>query len=79
MLSVCIDRDSTFATDFPREDRHELVAKLAYEHWEARGRPFGSPSMDWFAAERAVYEHLVASGVLLPSGPDQQLAQLIYQ
>ena len=26
-------------TDFCREDRHELVQKLAYQHWEERGRP----------------------------------------
>ena len=42
-------------TDFLGEDRHEFVAKLAYKLWEQRGRPFGSPEVDWFAAERAVY------------------------
>jgi hypothetical protein len=26
-------------TDFYGEDRHELVQKLAYQHWEKRGRP----------------------------------------
>jgi hypothetical protein len=25
--------------------------KLAYELWEARGRPHGSPEQDWHAAE----------------------------
>jgi len=31
---------------------HELTEKLAYEYWEHRGRPLGSPEIDWFAAER---------------------------
>jgi Protein of unknown function (DUF2934) len=67
------------ATDFPGEDRHEFVAKLAYKLWEQRGRPFGSPEVDWFAAERAVYASLVASGLVTPS-PDapQQIAEQIY-
>jgi hypothetical protein len=61
-----------FSNDFFGEDRHELVAKLAYEHWEARGRPFGSPDVDWFAAERALYESLVASGLVSPSRDNRQ-------
>jgi len=31
---------------------HELTEKLAYEYWERRGRPVGSPEVDWLAAER---------------------------
>jgi len=54
-------------TDFLGEDRHEFVAKLAYKHWEQRGRPFGSPEVDWFAAERALYSSLVASGLVARS------------
>jgi hypothetical protein len=50
--------------DHAYESRHELVTKLAYEHWEQRGRPVGSPDVDWFAAERAVYESLVESGLI---------------
>jgi len=67
-------------TDFPGEDRHEVVAKLAYQLWEGRGRPFGSPEVDWFAAERAVYSSLVASGLVTPSpnGP-QLIAEQIYR
>ena len=30
---------------------HDEVAKLAYEFWERRGRPLGSPEIDWYAAE----------------------------
>jgi hypothetical protein len=58
-------RDSAdFSPDFIGESRHELVAKLAYENWEARGRPLGSPEIDWLAAERSLYEWLVAKGVV---------------
>jgi hypothetical protein len=32
---------------------HEEIARHAYELWERRGRPFGSPEIDWYAAERA--------------------------
>src|SRR5216684_2348317 len=53
--------------DFPGESRHEFVAKLAYQNWEGRGRPFGSPDIDWFAAEQALCRSLVASGMVSPS------------
>ena len=65
--------------DFLGENRHEFVAKLAYKLWEDRGRPFGSPEVDWFAAERALYESLVASGFVSPSASNQQdIEQEIY-
>ena len=69
-----------FIPDFLGEDRHELVAKLAYQLWEERGRPFGSPEVDWFRAERAVYSALVVSGLIAPSANDpQHLAEEIYR
>jgi hypothetical protein len=34
-------------------DVHEITAKLAYQLWEQRSRPFGSPEVDWFTAEKA--------------------------
>jgi len=58
-------------TDFYGEDRHELVQKLAYQHWEKRGSPFGSPEIDWYAAEKAMHGYLLASGIEL--GPDEDL------
>jgi hypothetical protein len=65
--------------DFLGESRSEFVAKLAYQHWLERGMPAGSPEVDWFAAERAVYDSLVASGLLSRSGTDlQAIAQQIY-
>ena len=67
-------------TDFLGEDRHEFVAKMAYKFWEERGRPFGSPDVDWFAAERAVYSSLVASGLVAPSAKDlQHIREKIYR
>jgi hypothetical protein len=27
--------------------RHDEIAKLAYELWERRGHPLGSPEIDW--------------------------------
>jgi Protein of unknown function (DUF2934) len=54
-------------SDFLGEDRHELVAKLAYELWEKRGRPIGSPEIDWLAAEEAVSASLLTSGLIIES------------
>ncbi len=33
---------------------HDEIAQLAYQYWEARGRPLGSPEDDWFRAEQEV-------------------------
>jgi hypothetical protein len=35
-------------------DAHETedIAKRAYHFWEQRGRPLGSPEVDWSRAER---------------------------
>jgi hypothetical protein len=67
-------------TDFLGEDRHEFVEKLAYALWEERGRPFGSPEVDWFAAEHAVYSSLLASGLLTePANNFRQMAKKIYK
>ena len=50
--------------DFLYESRHEFGKKLAYKFWAQRGRPLGSPDVDWFGAEQAVYASLVASGMI---------------
>ena len=36
---------------------HELTEKLAYEYWERRGHPLGSPEIGWSAAERALAKY----------------------
>jgi hypothetical protein len=33
---------------------HSVTEKPAYNYWVRRGRPFGSPEVDWFAAERTL-------------------------
>ena len=33
---------------------HEEIARLAYQLWERRGQPLGSPEIDWYAAETAL-------------------------
>lgn len=67
-------------TDFLGESRHEFVAKLAYKLWEQRGRPVGSPDIDWFAAEQAVYSSLVESGLVTPSpNAPQPMREKIYR
>ena len=59
-------------TDFRGESRHDFVAKLAYKLWEQRGRPLGSPDVDWFAAEQALYVSLAASRLIDPLPIDPQ-------
>jgi hypothetical protein len=29
----------------------EQIRSLAYSHWEKRGKPLGTPEVDWFQAE----------------------------
>jgi hypothetical protein len=66
----CLQRPMPL-TDFYGEDRHELMQKLAYQHWEERGSPLGSPEVDWFAAEKFARTYLLASGIEL--GFDEDL------
>jgi hypothetical protein len=35
---------------------HEKIQLRAYEFWEDRGRPWGTPETDWFRAERELTE-----------------------
>jgi hypothetical protein len=66
-------------TDFLGEDRHEFIAKLAYKFWTQRGCPLGSPEVDWFAAEQAVYASLIASGLITqPPNDPRSMEEMIY-
>lgn len=56
----------------PYESHYEFIARLAHKLWEQRGRPLGSPEVDWLAAEHAVYKSLVAAGIITPSSDDPQ-------
>lgn len=42
-------------------DFHEVIKKLAYEFWEQRGRPTGSPEVDWQQAEEKMRSYGAAS------------------
>jgi hypothetical protein len=42
----------------PLEDaRYQLIAERAYDYWKQRGRPIGSPEIDWLRAEREIDRH----------------------
>jgi hypothetical protein len=36
------------------EPHRESIERLAYQLWEERGRPWGTPDLDWFAAEQEI-------------------------
>ena len=38
-------------TEFIAGDGQEVIARVAYEYWERRGRPLWSAEVDWLAAE----------------------------
>ncbi len=42
------------------------IEKLAYRFWEERGRPFGSPEVDWLKAEREFRRRLIGPPQRLP-------------
>jgi hypothetical protein len=48
----------------------ELVARRAYENWEARGRPAGTDREDWFEAERELRVAVQASSP--GDGPEKE-------
>ena len=39
-------------SEFLIGELHEVIKELAYEYWEERGRPIGSPEVDWYKAEQ---------------------------
>jgi len=50
------------------------ISKLAYEYWQARGEPLGSPDVDWHAAEATLGVMHAERELQLPgefSGPDE--------
>ena len=44
--------DSVIAKPIPT---HQEVALLAVQFWNERGRPFGSPEVDWYRAEATLH------------------------
>lgn len=51
---------------------HEEIAKLAYQYWEARGRPLGSPEQDWLQAERDLMMERVVWGGHAATGSESR-------
>lgn len=45
------------ATLHDEGQRHQSIQARAYQLWEERGRPWGSPELDWFAAEHEAGSH----------------------
>ena len=43
---------TTTVEPIPQPENQQEIATLAYEFWQTRGCPDGSPEEDWFRAER---------------------------
>jgi hypothetical protein len=43
---------------------HQHIAERAYELWEARGCPHGSPELDWIQAEEELRDSLRSNDLL---------------
>lgn len=63
-----------------RDNRHALIAQRAYQLWNQRGCPWGTPERDWSEAVREVGEEAMESSADNPStlpfsdirmGPDE--------
>lgn len=52
-------------------NRHELIAHRAYQRWQARGCPVGSPETDWFQAEEEITQDSDAAWEITPEGTVQ--------
>jgi hypothetical protein len=40
------------------DPEHEEIERLAFQNWQQRGCPIGTPEEDWFRAEEEIKEHL---------------------
>ena len=52
---IALDSVATDSAMATRTPTYEDVAILAEQYWQERGRPFGSPEIDWLRAEAALY------------------------
>jgi hypothetical protein len=60
-----------------REPSSDDIAALAHRFWEDRGRPLGSPEIDWHRAVEALRTEQAAQGLWLSRihfGPDTTAA-----
>ena len=51
--------------DFIAGEEHEVTAVFAHRLWEKRGRPVGSPEVDWFEAKNQLATELAKSEALI--------------
>jgi hypothetical protein len=51
LTSQAIERADGAGAGIPTGVRHEHVERLAYDLWQSRGGPTGSPDEDWYRAE----------------------------
>jgi hypothetical protein len=49
----------------------EAIRRKAYELWEMRGRPDGSPEVDWLAAELLMRDEGAAELTVASSAPER--------
>ena len=61
------------------QSRREFVEELAYRHWIQRGKPLGSPEIDWSSAEQVLCCSLVAAGMITPPDSRQNLGKKMYR
>ncbi len=53
--SVAVDSVAVDSVIAKRIPTHQEVALLAVQFWNERGRPFGSPEIDWYRAEATLH------------------------
>ena len=56
----------------------EAIRRKAYELWEMRGRPNGSPEVDWLAAELLMRDEGAVELTVAPSAPELGTARARY-
>jgi len=56
--------ESTLQAAAPAAAEYSEIAALAYELWEDRGCPIGSPEQDWFRAEQEIHDRSVAAAAV---------------
>jgi uncharacterized LabA/DUF88 family protein len=47
---------------------HDKIALRAYQLWQERGCPIGSPQVDWLRAEREIHSQVETTALLLDGG-----------
>jgi hypothetical protein len=57
------------------DQKPKSIAELAYQLWEARGRPHGAAEVDWHEAERRLSEGSVATPRALDAKVEQSVVE----